>query len=150
MAFAGAEFAAKVLRALAGEKGIVAPSFVHLSADAEGGNVIKSEIGQPLDFFSSRVEIGAEGVEKILPLGTISDHEQKLLEVAVGGLKGNIEKVSLNLLGCGVTDVTSNYRESTLSTSPTCDMMRRRWVDSKQPSRMNVYVYKYVFCVYAC
>lgn len=58
MAYAGAEFAEKVLRALNGEKGIVAPSFVHLSADKEGGEAVKKEIGQDLEYFSVRVQLG--------------------------------------------------------------------------------------------
>lgn len=58
MAFAGAAFAEKALRALAGEKGIVSPSFVHLSADKEGGDKVKSEIGKDLAFFSIPVELG--------------------------------------------------------------------------------------------
>lgn len=57
MAYAGAEFAAKLLRAIKGEAGVVAPTFVHLSADAEGGKVIQEEIGTPLEFFSARVEL---------------------------------------------------------------------------------------------
>lgn len=58
MAYAGAEFAAKVIDALAGKKGLVAPSYVHLDADKEGGAVLKKEIGKELDYFSSNVEIG--------------------------------------------------------------------------------------------
>lgn len=58
MAYAGAEFATKVLKALNGEKGIVAPSYVHLSADKAGGDAVKKEIGQDLDYFSSNIEIG--------------------------------------------------------------------------------------------
>lgn len=58
MAAAGAEFAEKVLRAIGGEKGIVSPSYVNLLADAEGGAVIKKEIGKDLAYFSSRVELG--------------------------------------------------------------------------------------------
>ena len=58
MAYAGAEFAAKVIDALAGKKGLVAPSYVHLDADKEGGTVLKKEIGKELDYFSTNVEIG--------------------------------------------------------------------------------------------
>jgi malate dehydrogenase len=59
MAYAGAEFTVKVLRALKGEKGIIAPSFVHLDADKAGGAALKKELGQDLDFFSSKIELGA-------------------------------------------------------------------------------------------
>ena len=57
MAYAGAEFAEKLLKAITGEKGIVAPSYVHLSAD-EGGKTVQSEVGAPLEFFSSQIELG--------------------------------------------------------------------------------------------
>ena len=58
MAYAGAEFAAKVLRALNGEKGIIAPSYVNLAADKEGGEAVKKEIGESLEYFSANVELG--------------------------------------------------------------------------------------------
>jgi hypothetical protein len=58
MAYAGAEFAAKVIDALSGKKGLVAPSYVHLDADKEGGAALKKEIGKELDYFSTNVEIG--------------------------------------------------------------------------------------------
>lgn len=58
MAYAGAEFAEKVIRALKGEKGIVTPTFVHLSADAEGGKALQKEVGGTLEYFSSNVELG--------------------------------------------------------------------------------------------
>lgn len=58
MAYAGAEFASKVIRALGGEKGIIAPSFVHLSADKAGGEALKKELGsQSIEYFSSRIEL---------------------------------------------------------------------------------------------
>ena len=58
MAYAGAEFAIKVIKAVAGEKGLIAPSYVHLDADKEGGAVVKKEIGKELDYFSANVQIG--------------------------------------------------------------------------------------------
>lgn len=58
MAYAGAEFAAKVIRALKGEKGIVAPTYVNLAADAEGGAALTKELGENLAYFSSNVELG--------------------------------------------------------------------------------------------
>jgi malate dehydrogenase len=62
MAYAGAEFAVKVIKALTGEKGLVAPSYVHLDADREGGAVVKNEIGKELDYFSTNVEIGVNEI----------------------------------------------------------------------------------------
>lgn len=63
MAYAGAQFAEKVIRALKGEKGLVAPSYVHLSADKTGGDALKKEIGKDLDYFSAPVEIGVRFVD---------------------------------------------------------------------------------------
>lgn len=92
MAAAGAEFAEKVLRALGGEKGIISPSYVNLLADAEGGATVKKEIGKDLAYFSSRVELGPNGVEKILPLGNITDFEKGLVAAALPDLADNISK----------------------------------------------------------
>lgn len=58
MAYAGAEFAYKVIRAAKGEKGIVAPTYVNLTADAEGGAALKKEIGKDIAYFSAPVELG--------------------------------------------------------------------------------------------
>ena len=58
MAYAGAEFAAKILRAVKGEKGIVAPSYVSLDADPSGGAVLIKELGTEIPFFSANVELG--------------------------------------------------------------------------------------------
>ena len=58
MAYAGAEFASNILRAIAGEKGIVVPSYVSVAADTAGGAVLTKELGEELDFFSSNVELG--------------------------------------------------------------------------------------------
>ncbi|KAL1947508.1 hypothetical protein VTO73DRAFT_13232 [Trametes versicolor] len=92
MAFAGAEFAYKVIRAANGEKGIVAPTFVNLAADKEGGDALKKEIGKDLDYFSSPVELGPEGVVKIHGLGKITPHESTLVKAAIPELEASIEK----------------------------------------------------------
>jgi len=92
MAYAGAEFAEKVIKALKGQKGIVAPSYVHLDADAEGGATIKNEIGKNLTYFSAPVLLGPSGVEKIKSLGAITDYEKKLIAAAVPDLADNIAK----------------------------------------------------------
>jgi len=92
MAYAGAEFAEKVIRALKGEKGIVTPSFVHLSADAEGGKALQGEIGGTLQYFSSNVELGPEGVAKIYPLGKLNEKEQELIKACIPELIGSVDK----------------------------------------------------------
>lgn len=59
MAYAGAEFAVKVIKALKGEKGIIAPSYVSLEADVAGGEALKKELGgASVEFFSAPVELG--------------------------------------------------------------------------------------------
>ncbi|KAL1740882.1 lactate/malate dehydrogenase [Schizophyllum fasciatum] len=92
MAYAGAEFALKVIEAIGGKAGVVAPTYVHLSADAAGADVIKKEIGRDLEYFSSNVELGPEGVKRILPLGNLTADEAALVAAAVPELATNIEK----------------------------------------------------------
>jgi len=90
MAFAGFRFAEKVLKAAAGEKGLVEPSFVYLPG-VPGGDEIAKATG--CDFFSVPVELGPNGVEKATnPLANITDKEKSLLKACTEGLKGNIEK----------------------------------------------------------
>lgn len=80
MAYAGARFTHSVLRALKGEKGVVECAYV------------ESSIQPGLTFFSSPVELGLNGIEKVLPFGEIDEFEKKKLEEAVPELKASIEK----------------------------------------------------------
>ncbi|EMR62764.1 hypothetical protein MGN70_011363 [Eutypa lata] len=90
MAFAGFRFAEKVLKAAAGEKGLIEPSYVYLPG-VPGGEAIAKATG--VEFFSVPVELGPNGVEKVQnPLEGITDKEKTLLKAAIEGLKGNIEK----------------------------------------------------------
>jgi len=82
MAYAGAKFTNALLRGLNGEQGVITPTFVRSPLFEDKG----------VDFFSSLVELGPEGVQKILPLGQLSAEEQKLLEACIPELKKNIEK----------------------------------------------------------
>ncbi|KAF5003460.1 hypothetical protein FDECE_10010 [Fusarium decemcellulare] len=82
MAMAGARMADSILRAVQGEKGVVEPAFVESPLYKDQG----------IEFFSSRVELGPEGVEKIHPIGKIDANEEKLVEACLGDLKKNIEK----------------------------------------------------------
>ncbi|KAL0952411.1 hypothetical protein HGRIS_006685 [Hohenbuehelia grisea] len=91
MAYAGAEFASKVLRAVKGEKGVKAPTYVSLAADPKGAEALKKELGQELEYFSSIVELGPEGVVAISPLGSITEQEQTLIKAAVPELSTNIQ-----------------------------------------------------------
>lgn len=82
MAMAGARMAESLLRAAQGEKGVVEPTFVDSPLYKDQG----------IDFFSSKVELGPNGVEKILPLGKLDGNEEKMLEACLADLKKNIEK----------------------------------------------------------
>jgi malate dehydrogenase len=82
MAMAGARMAESLLRASQGEKGVVEPTFVDSPLYKDQG----------IDFFSSQVELGPNGVEKILPIGKVDAVEEKLLEACLADLKGNIQK----------------------------------------------------------
>ena len=58
MAYAGAEFTEKIIRAVKGETGIIAPTFVHLTS-APGGEGVKGELNaSDLEYFSCKVELG--------------------------------------------------------------------------------------------
>jgi malate dehydrogenase len=82
MAMAGARFADSVLRAADGEKGVVEPTFVDSPLYKDQG----------IEFFSSKVELGPNGVEKIYPVGEVDATEKGLLEACFGDLKTNIAK----------------------------------------------------------
>ncbi len=81
MAYAGAKFAFQVLKARAGAKGLVECSYVESSVG-----------GSDLSFFSSPVELGKNGVEKVLGYGKLSAFEEKLLAAAKPELKSSIDK----------------------------------------------------------
>lgn len=80
MAFAGAEFTFSLLKALRGDKGIVECTFV------------ESNVVPELPFFSSRVELGKNGVEKIYPVGDVSKFEEGLLKACKEQLAKDIAK----------------------------------------------------------
>ncbi|CAI6330491.1 unnamed protein product [Periconia digitata] len=82
MAMAGARFAESLLKAAQGQKNVIEPTFVDSPLYKDQG----------VEYFASNVELGPNGVEKIHPVGKITDHEQKLLDVCLGDLKGNIAK----------------------------------------------------------
>jgi malate dehydrogenase len=82
MAYAGARMADSILRAAQGEKGVIEPTFVDSPLYKDQG----------IEFFSSNVELGPNGVEKVLPVGKVDAIEEKLLEACFADLKKNIEK----------------------------------------------------------
>jgi len=91
MAHAGARFANAILDAtVRGVGGIVTPSYVYLGADC-GGNELKATV-DGLDYFSSNIELGPNGINKIQPLEGLSTYEQELLRAAIPELKKSIDK----------------------------------------------------------
>jgi len=79
MAYAGAEFADKVMAGLSGEKCITECTFVE-------SNITEAT------FFSSPVTLGKEGVETIHDYGIINDHEKKLIADMMPDLVAQAEK----------------------------------------------------------
>jgi len=79
MAYAGAEFAFSVIQGMRGDKGIAECTFVENPT-------------APTQWFSTKVELGTEGVEKIHPIPQLNKFEEGLLEKCVTELKANIEK----------------------------------------------------------
>ncbi|GLB44166.1 putative dehydrogenase [Lyophyllum shimeji] len=104
MAYAGAEFADKVVRAVKGEKGINVPSYVPLAADPAGAAQLTKDLGKELEFFSNTVELGTEGVVRIHPLGPVTDKERELLQTALPELEKNIQT--------GVNYVAEAYKKA--------------------------------------
>ena len=80
MAWAGAYFTNAVLRGLNGEKDVVECTFV------------ESDIQEGLSFFSSRVTLGVNGVEKIHPIGEVDDFEREKMIASLPELKASIQK----------------------------------------------------------
>jgi len=79
MAYAGAEFAIKLMRAMGGEKGITECTYVESTVT-------------PARFFSSPVTLGPNGAEEIHGYGEISPAEQTLFDNMIGDLQAQIQK----------------------------------------------------------
>lgn len=79
MAYAGARFADRLMRAISGEKGIAECAYVESSVTEA-------------PFFSSRVELGTEGVEKIHEVGPMSEFEKANFDEMIPTLKDQIKK----------------------------------------------------------
>ncbi|KAL8688432.1 MAG: hypothetical protein Q9224_004884, partial [Gallowayella concinna] len=82
MAMAGARFAESLLKAAQGQKGVIEPTFIDSPVYKHQG----------IDFFSTKVELGPNGVEKIHDVGKITPKEQEMLDVCLKDLKANIAK----------------------------------------------------------
>mmetsp|Transcript_28257 Transcript_28257/g.83647 ORF Transcript_28257/g.83647 Transcript_28257/m.83647 type:complete len:337 (-) Transcript_28257:2408-3418(-) len=80
MAYAAARFGESCLRALAGEHGVYEFAYV------------QSQLVPGLDFFSSRIRIGYNGVAEFFPLGNLNTLEKDNLEALRAELAGSIKK----------------------------------------------------------
>lgn len=79
MALAGARFAISLVRALKGEKVV---QCAYVESDAVKG----------AKFFSTPLELGPNGVSKILGVGKVTPFEQKLIDESVAELNNNVAK----------------------------------------------------------
>eukprot|EP00887_Chlorella_sp_A99_P003976 scaffold11.g3976.t1 len=79
MAYAAARFAESVLMGLNGQDGVVECTY------------IENDIVPGLKYFSSKVRLGKNGVEEVLPLGELSPFEQAGLDAMRDLLTKNIE-----------------------------------------------------------
>lgn len=79
MAYAGQIFTSRLLDAISGTKNVIECSFVQ-------NNLTKAP------FFSTNIKLGPNGVEEILPFGTISDFEQKALDAMIPDLIAQAKK----------------------------------------------------------
>merc|ERR1712232_1494107 len=77
MAYAGARLGKAVLAGLAG---VPTTECAYVESSVQSG----------LPYFASKVVFGKNGVEKVLPIGSISEHEKKRLEELTPILKGEI------------------------------------------------------------
>jgi len=78
MAYAGAEFCSNVLQAIAGKK-VSTIGFVHLSADKAGGEHLTKELGEHLDYFSSRIDIGVRTDRRLRSWTAIVDDRRHII-----------------------------------------------------------------------
>lgn len=79
MAMAAEYFVAALIKALKGEKNVQC-------------TYIKSDMVKGVDYFASPVEFGPNGVEKVLPLGELTNYEKQLIDKAIPDLQKEIAK----------------------------------------------------------
>ena len=77
-AYAAARFAESVLRGLEGEANVYEAAFV------------ESKVTE-LPFFASKVRLGPNGAEEVLPLGKLTPYEEKGVADLIPVLKKNID-----------------------------------------------------------
>merc|ERR1712232_576341 len=78
MAYAGARLGSAVLRGLGGGRAVECA-------------YVMSDVQEGLPYFASKVVFGKEGIHKVLPIGSLSEHEKKRLGELTPILKGEID-----------------------------------------------------------
>lgn len=116
MAMAGARFADSLLKAAQGENDVIEATYVDSPLYKDQG----------IDFFSSKVTLGPNGVEQIHEVGTITPFEQKLLDACLVDLKKNIEKGMILQDGYFGTRLTT-IQESNLLSRTRRSSMSKLW-----------------------
>ncbi|KAJ1943354.1 hypothetical protein EC988_006253 [Linderina pennispora] len=91
MAYAAARFTDSVIRAINGED-VVEPAFVSLDADPRGAENIRALGAGSLEYFAVPVQLGKEGVQRILPVPSVTPFERNAIGVASAELQKNISK----------------------------------------------------------
>ncbi|KAG5493783.1 hypothetical protein JKF63_01615 [Porcisia hertigi] len=79
LAYAACDFCVSLLKAHRGDVGIVECALV------------ESTMRPETPFFSSRVELGREGVQRVFPMGTLTSYEHELIEAAVPELARDVQ-----------------------------------------------------------
>jgi malate dehydrogenase len=82
MAAAGARFTASLLDAMSGKSGVTECAYVDRAASPQDG----------LEYFSTRITLGPDGVQEIGEIGPLSDFEKKCYDEMIPELKGSIAK----------------------------------------------------------
>ena len=83
-----ARTAARCIHAPSGEESVTKEAYIYLPGVA-GGEEIAARLG--VDYFAVKVVLGRDGAARALDIGTLSEDEEKLLEVALKDLKVNIQ-----------------------------------------------------------
>ncbi|EGG05421.1 uncharacterized protein MELLADRAFT_56433 [Melampsora larici-populina 98AG31] len=88
MAYAGFRFADSLIKAKwEGKTGVTEMAYIAVQSEAHIASVVEG-----LGYFAVPIELGSNGVEKVLPIGNLSSLEQEMLKTCIAELKGNISK----------------------------------------------------------
>ncbi|KAI8974952.1 malate dehydrogenase, NAD-dependent [Pilobolus umbonatus] len=101
MAYAGARFTLNLIESVFHDVHRVECAYIHLSADSEGAQKVRPIVSD-VEYFSVPIEFGKQGIERILPIGKISEYEYEMIINALPVLKSNITK--------GVTFITEESK----------------------------------------